>query len=78
MTSLLNAGTQSKADLILSAPGAGNQTDAVYSTIKLDPQLAVPGAGITTHSLSGCSLLFVWTYSVCQGWISCWVSACCS
>lgn len=67
MTSLLNAGLQSKANLILTAPGAGNQTGAVYSMVKLDSQLAIPGAGITTHSLSGCSLVFVWRYRVRDG-----------
>lgn len=67
MISSLNAGPQSKAGLILTAPETGNQTGAVHSTVKLGPQLAIPRAGITTHSLSGCSLLFVWTYRVRDG-----------
>lgn len=69
MISLLNAGPQSKADLILTAPGTGNQTGSVCSMVKLDPQLAIPRAGITTHSLSGCSVLVVWTYRVRDGFL---------
>lgn len=78
MTSLLNAGPQSKADLTLTAAGTGNEPGAVYSMVKLDPQLAIPRAGITTHSLSVCLFFAVCLDIQSQGWISCWVSACCS
>lgn len=60
-------GHKAKADLILTTPGTGNQSGSLYSMLKLDPQLAIPGAGITTHSLSGCSGLLVWTYRVRDG-----------
>lgn len=49
-------GHKAKADLILTARGTGNQSGSLYSMLKLDPQLAIPGAGITTPSLAvlGC------------------------
>lgn len=58
--SLFNAGPQGKADHILTALGTGNQTGAVYSMVKLDPQLALPRAGIVNHSMYGCSVLLLW------------------
>lgn len=48
---------------MLTASVTGNQTDAVYSMVKLDPQLAIPGDGITTHSLSVLCSLFGHTES---------------
>lgn len=63
--SLFKVGPQGKADHILTAPGIGNQAGAVYSVVELDPQLALPRAGIIDHSLHGCSLLLVWRR---RGW----------
>jgi len=75
--SLFSAGPQGKADHILTAPGTGNQTGAVSSMARLDPQLALPRAVIIDHSLYGCSVFLVWGYRG-LGWISHQISACCS